>query len=215
MKNFVVAIDGPVAAGKGTLGRRVADYFGFAYLDTGALYRAVAMRMLRSGDTLGNVKAMVTQARAINLSDLDDLELRTAATGKAASIIAAQFELRSALLEYQRKFASHPPGQAQGAVLDGRDIGTVVCPDAEVKLFVTANSETRAMRRHAELIARAQDIRLDAVRADLLKRDQQDSNRKTSPLTLAADAHLLDTTKMDIETAFQAALGIVIAHKKN
>ena len=215
MKKFVIAIDGPVAAGKGTLGRRVADYFRFAYLDTGALYRAVAMRMLRSGASLGNVRAMVIQARAINLSDLDALEIRSEATGKAASAIAPQYELRDALLDYQRKFASHPPGQAQGAVIDGRDIGTVVCPDAEVKLFVTADPETRARRRHAELIARGQDISLDEVRADLLKRDQRDSNRTTSPLTLAADAHLLDTTKMDIEAAFQVALSIVIAHKKH
>jgi len=214
MKKFVVAIDGPVAAGKGTLGRRVANYFGFAYLDTGALYRAVAMRMLRSRDALEDVKAMVKQARAINLDDLEELELRSEATGKAASIIAPKIELRNALIEYQRKFANQPPGQAQGAVLDGRDIGTVVCPDAEVKLFVTASSETRAIRRHAELIANAQDISLDAVRVDLLKRDQRDSNRATSPLTQAKDAHLLDTTKMDIEAAFQAALGIVIAQKE-
>ena len=214
MKKFVVAIDGPVAAGKGTLGRRVANFFGFAYLDTGALYRAVAMRMLRAQDSLADVKAMVTQASAINLTDLEELELRSEATGKAASIIAPQIELRDALLEYQRNFANHPPGQVQGAVLDGRDIGTVVCPDAEVKLFVTASSETRAIRRHAELNGTAQDISLDAVREDLLKRDRRDSNRPTSPLTQAKDAYLLDTTKMDIEAAFQAALGIVIARRE-
>ena len=214
MKKFVVAIDGPAGAGKGTLGRRVANYFGFSYLDTGALYRAVAMRMLRARVSLEDVTAMVTQARAINLTDLEELELRSEATGKAASIIAPQIELRDALLEYQRNFANHPPGQVQGAVLDGRDIGTVVCPDAEVKLFVTASSETRAIRRHAELIASAQDISLDAVREDLLKRDRRDSNRPTSPLTQAKDAYLLDTTKMDIEAAFQAALGIVIARRE-
>ena len=215
MKKFVVAIDGPVAAGKGTLGRRVADHFGFAYLDTGALYRAVAMRMLRYGDALEDVKAMVAQARAVNLADLEELELRTEATGKAASIIAPQIELRNALLEYQRKFANYPPGQAKGAILDGRDIGTVVCPDAEVNLFVTASSEARAIRRHAELIGRAQAISLDAVRVDLLKRDHRDSNRAASPLTPAKDAHLLDTTKMDIEAAFKAALGFIMAKKKN
>ena len=214
MKNFVVAIDGPVAAGKGTLGRRLADYFGFAYLDTGALFRAVAMRMMRSGDAMEDVKSMVAQAQAIDQSDLEELELRTEATGMAASKIAPQIELRHALIDYQRKFANHPPGQAQGAILDGRDIGTVVCPDAEVKFFVTASSEARAVRRHAELIVREKDISLDTVRADLLRRDRLDSNRATSPLTLAEDAHLLDTTKMDIEAAFRAALDIVNTHKE-
>ena len=205
MSKFVVAVDGPVASGKGTLGRRLAVYFGFAYLDTGALYRAVAMRMLRAGNGLDDVKAMVAQARAISLSDLEEPNLRAEATGEAASLVAPQTELRAALLDYQRNFATHPPGPGQGAVLDGRDIGTVGCPDAEVKLFVTASPEARAVRRHAELVVRKEDISLEVVRADLLKRDARDSERAASPLIPADDAHLLDTTKMDIEAAFQAA----------
>ena len=211
MRKFVVAVDGPVASGKGTLGRRLAIYFDFAYLDTGALYRAVAMRMLRAGNGLDDVNAMVAQARAISLADLEEPNLRAEATGEAASFVAPQFELRAALLDYQRNFATHPPGRAQGAVLDGRDIGTVVCPDAEVKLFVTASPEARAVRRHAELVARKEDISLEVVRADLLKRDARDSERAASPLMPADDAHLLDTTKMDIEAAFQAAERIVTA----
>jgi len=211
MSKFVVAVDGPVASGKGTLGRRLAIYFDFAYLDTGALYRAVAMRMLRAGNGLDDVNAMVAQARAISLADLEAPNLRAEAIGEAASFVAPQMELRAALLDYQRNFATHPPGRAQGAVLDGRDIGTVVCPDAEVKLFVTASPEARAVRRHAELVARKEDISLDVVRADLLKRDTRDSERTASPLMLADDAHLLDTTKMDIEAAFQAAERIVTA----
>ena len=211
MSKFVVAVDGPVASGKGTLGRRLAIYFDFAYLDTGALYRAVAMRMLRAGNGLDDVNAMVAQARAISLADLEEPNLRAEAIGEAASFVAPQMELRAALLDYQRNFATHPPGRAQGAVLDGRDIGTVVCPDAEVKLFVTASPEARAVRRHAELVARKEDISLDVVRADLLKRDTRDSERTASPLMPADDAHLLDTTKMDIEAAFQAAEKIVTA----
>jgi len=211
MSKFVVAVDGPVASGKGTLGKRLAIYFDFAYLDTGALYRAVAMRMLRAGNGLDDVNAMVAQARAISLADLEAPNLRAEAIGEAASFVAPQMELRAALLDYQRNFATHPPGRAQGAVLDGRDIGTVVCPDAEVKLFVTASPEARAVRRHAELVARKEDISLDVVRADLLKRDTRDSERTASPLMPADDAHLLDTTKMDIEAAFQAAERIVTA----
>ena len=211
MSKFVVAVDGPVASGKGTLGRRLAVFFGFAYLDTGSLYRAVGMRMLRAGNGLDDVKAMVAQARAISLSDLEEPNLRAEATGEVASLVAPQAELRAALLDYQRNFATHPPGQVQGAVLDGRDIGTVVCPDAEVKLFVTASPEARAVRRHAELVARKEDISLEVVRADLLKRDARDIKRAASPLMRADDAHLLDTTKMDIEAAFKAAERIVTA----
>ena len=209
--SIVVAVDGPVAAGKGTLGRRLAAHFGFAYLDTGGLYRAAALRMLRAGAPLDDVDALVEQARAISAEDLDDPELRAEATGEAASVVAAQPPLRAALLEYQRNFATHPPKGAGGAVLDGRDVGTVVCPDADAKLFVTASVEARAKRRHDELVARGEDLSLALVRADLAKRDARDSERATSPLTAAGDAHLLDTTKMDIEAAFQAARRIVAA----
>ncbi len=215
MNSIVVAVDGPVAAGKGTLGRRLARHFGFAYLDTGGLYRAVALRMLRAGEDLNDVAAMVAQARAVTPADLDDPALRAEATGEAASLVAPRAELRAALLEYQRDFAANPPGDAAGAVLDGRDIGTVVCPDAAVKLFVTASARARAARRHAELIGRGEDISLATVQADLAKRDARDSERAASPLAAADDAHLLDTTKMDIEAAFQAAQEIVAACKKD
>ena len=209
VNKLVVAVDGPVAAGKGALGRRIAAHFDYAYLDTGGLYRAVALRMLRAGDALDDVTAMVTQANAINPADLADPELRAEATGEAASVVAPQPELRAALLAYQRNFANHPPNSAAGAVLDGRDIGTVICPDADVKLFVTASAEARAQRRHAELIGRGEDISLELVQADLAKRDARDSGRAASPLAAADDAHLLDTTKMDIETAFAAARQII------
>ncbi len=210
-KPMVIAVDGPVAAGKGTVGRRLAAHLGFAYLDTGGLYRAVALRLLRDGQKLDDTTAMVAQAGAISQADLDDPALRREAVGEAASVISAHPALRAALLEYQRNFAAHPPEGAAGAVLDGRDIGTVVCPDAAVKLFINANPEARAKRRHAELVGRGEDISLAAVRADLARRDARDSERSASPLAPAVDAHLLDTTKMDIEAAVQAARKIVAA----
>ncbi|MDA1098950.1 MAG: (d)CMP kinase [Proteobacteria bacterium] len=206
---LIIAVDGPVAAGKGTLGRRLAAHFGLAYLDTGALYRAVALRLLRDGQALDDIPAMVAQAQAVSLGDLDDPALRGEQVGEAASMISPQPALRAALLQYQRNFAARPPEDAAGAVLDGRDIGTVVCPEAAVKLFVTASMEARARRRHAELLSRGEDISLATVQADLAKRDARDTERSASPLAPAADAHLLDTTKMDIEAAVQAALKIV------
>lgn len=212
---LVIAVDGPVAAGKGTLGRRLAAHFGFAYLDTGGLYRAVALRMLRDGQALDDVPAMVAQAQAISLTDLDDPALREERVGGAASVISPEPALRAALLLYQRNFAAHPPHGAAGVVLDGRDIGTVVCPEAAVKLFVTASAEARAKRRHAELLGRGEDVSLATVQADLANRDARDMERSTSPLVAAADAHLLDTTKMDIEAAVQAARKIVAAYTKD
>ncbi|MBC8238932.1 MAG: (d)CMP kinase [Alphaproteobacteria bacterium] len=212
---LVIAVDGPVAAGKGTLGRRLAAHLGFAYLDTGGLYRAVALRMLRDGQALDDVPAMVAQAQAISLADLDDPALREERVGEAASVISPEPALRAALLLYQRNFAAHPPHGAAGAVLDGRDIGTVVCPGAAVKLFVTASAEARAKRRHAELLGRGEDVSLATVQADLANRDARDMERSTSPLAAAADAHLLDTTKMDIEAAVQAARKIVAACTKD
>lgn len=212
---MVIAVDGPVAAGKGTLGRRLAAHFGFAYLDTGGLYRAVALRLLRDGQALDDVPAMVAQAQAVSQADLDNPALREERVGEAASVISPQPALRAALLRYQRNFAAHPPQGAPGAVLDGRDIGTVVCPEATVKLFVTASPEARARRRHAELLGRGEDVSLETVRADLANRDARDMQRSTSPLAPAADAHLLDTTKMDIEAAVQAARKIVAARTKD
>ena len=210
-KSLVIAVDGPAAAGKGTLCRRLAAGFGFAYLDTGGLYRAVALRLLRDGQALDDAVAMVAQVGALSLADLDNPALRQEMVGAAASVISAHPALRTALLEYQRSFAAHPPHGAAGAVLDGRDIGTVVCPNAVVKLFVTASPEARAKRRHTELVSGGEDVSLAAVRADLARRDARDSERSASPLAPAADAHLLDTTKMDIEAAVQAARRIVAA----
>ncbi len=208
---MVIAVDGPVAAGKGTLGRRLAAHFGFAYLDTGGLYRAVALRMLRDSQRLDDISAMVAQAQAVSLADLDNPALREEQVGEAASVISPQPALRAALLQYQRNFAAQPPDGTAGAVLDGRDIGTVVCPDAAVKLFVTASAEARARRRHAELLGRGENVSLATVQADLAKRDARDTERSASPLAPASDAHLLDTTKMDIEAAVQAARKIVAA----
>ncbi len=210
-KSIVVAVDGPVAAGKGTLGRRLAAHFNFAYLDTGGLYRAVALRLLRNQQALDEIETMVAQAGKISLADLADPALRDEEVGEAASVIAPQPELRAALLEYQRAFAANPPDGAAGAVLDGRDIGTVICPDAQVKLFVTASVEARAERRFTELAGRGEDVDLATIQADVAARDARDSARAASPLTAAEDAHLLDTTKMDIEAAFQAAQKIVAA----
>ena len=210
-KSIVVAVDGPVAAGKGTLGRRLAAHFNFAYLDTGGLYRAVALRLLRNQQALDEIETMVAQAGKISLADLADPALRDEEVGEAASVIAPQPELRAALLEYQRAFAANPPDGAAGAVLDGRDIGTVICPDAEVKLFVTASVEARAERPFTELAGRGEDVDLATIQADVAARDARDSARAASPLTAAEDAHLLDTTKMDIEAAFQAAQKIVAA----
>lgn len=214
MNSIVVAVDGPVASGKGTLGRRLAGRFAFAYLDTGGLYRAVALRMLRGKHALDDVGILVAQARAIEPADLEDPALRDEKTGEAASVVAPVPELRAALLQYQREFAAAPPNGAPGAVLDGRDIGTVVCPNAAVKLFVTASAEARAQRRFAELTAKGEDVDLATVHEDLAKRDARDSGRASSPLVPAEDAHLLDTTKMDIEAAFQAAEAIVAASMK-
>jgi cytidylate kinase len=207
----IVTVDGPVAAGKGTLARRLSEHLGFAYLDTGSLYRATALRLLRAGGDPDDAQAAALAAVAVSQADLTDPALRDEAVGAAASRVAALPEVRRALIDYQRRFAAAPPGGAAGAVLDGRDIGTVVCPEADVKLFVTADVEARARRRHAELQARDAGTSLADVRAELLRRDERDSARAHAPLRPAADAHLLDTTNLDIETAFRAALDIIAA----
>lgn len=208
---MIVAVDGPVAAGKGTLARRLAEHLGFAYLDTGGLYRAAALRLLRAGGDAEDESAAAAAAAVVTADDLADPRLRDEAVGEAASKVAALAAVRAALLDYQRRFAAAPPGGETGAVLDGRDIGTVVCPDAEVKLFVTADIDTRAARRHAELLSRGNAASLEEVRADLARRDARDRERAAAPLAPAADAHLLDTTNLSIEAAFLAALDIVAA----
>lgn len=206
---MIVAVDGPVAAGKGTLARRLAAHFGFACLDTGALYRATAWRVLRGGGDPADGDAAVAAAREIDQEDLTDPHLRDEAVGEASSVVAAMPAVRAALLDYQRRFAAAPPGGAPGAVLDGRDIGTVVCPDATVKLFVTADVQVRAKRRHDELTTRGEQAAYEEVLADLERRDARDSGRSAAPLKPAADAHLLDTTNLDIETAFRTAKDLV------
>ena len=206
---MIVAIDGPAAAGKGTLARALAARFGFAYLDTGSLYRAVAVRLRRAGTPADRASA-VAAARAITATDRFDPRLRDEESGRLAAEVAAMPKVRAALLDYQRQFALHPPGDAGGAVLDGRDIGTVVCPDADVKLFVTASLEERARRRAREIEARGEAVDADAIRADLEARDARDAGRDTAPLRPAPDADLLDTTKLDIDSAFGAAESFIL-----
>lgn len=206
---MIIAVDGPVAAGKGTLARRLAEEFGLAYLDTGSLYRAVGLSVLRAGGDPADEAAAVAAVDRLNHADLEDPALRDERTGEAASVVAALPAVRAALLDYQRGFAAKPPTGQPGAVLDGRDIGTVVCPDAQVKLFVTASPEQRARRRYQELSGRGEDTTLAAVLEDLRKRDARDAERSVAPLKPAADAHLLDTTNLDIEAAFVAACAIV------
>ncbi|MFG1205108.1 (d)CMP kinase [Xanthobacter aminoxidans] len=205
---MVIAIDGPAASGKGTLARRLAAHYGLPHLDTGLLYRAVGARCLADGH-LGDEAASVKAAQSLDVSALDPDALRTAELGEAASVVAARPGVRAALLDLQRRFA----GQTGGAVLDGRDIGTVICPDAPAKLFVTARPEVRADRRFRELVGRGETISYDAVLADILKRDERDSGRSSAPLLKADDAVLLDTSDLGIEAAFAAALAIVEARR--
>ncbi len=202
---MIIAVDGPVAAGKGTLARRLAEHYGLAYLDTGALYRAVGLALLDGGRSPDDLEAAVAAARTLDAESLQDPRLREERIGEAASRVAALRPVREELLVFQRAFARRPPG----AVLDGRDIGTVVCPDADVKLFVTAPPEARARRRHAELLARGEHMSFAEVLADLERRDERDRDRAVSPLRPAADASLLETTNLDIEAAFRGARAIV------
>jgi CMP/dCMP kinase len=195
---FTVAIDGPAAAGKGTIARAVAEHFGFAYLDTGLLYRAAARKVIDGMDP-------VAAAKALTPHDFERAGLRTAKVGQAASKIAALPKVRAALVDFQHKFARSDGG----AVLDGRDIGTVICPEAEVKLFITASNEVRAVRRHTELLEKSPDLTVDEVLADLQARDARDTERKVAPLMAAADAVLLDTSDMTIEQAVAAAIVVV------
>ncbi len=208
---MIIAIDGPSASGKGTLARRLAEYMGLAYLETGALYRAVALTVLKSGADPRDPVAAEKAARTLDLKTVSDPALKNETTGEAASFVAAMPQVRAALLKFQRDFAAHPPRGKPGAVIDGRDIGTVVCPDADFKLFVTASPEVRARRRTLEMRAKG----IDAAEAEILQsiheRDQRDKTRKTSPLKKAPDAHLLDTTKLDIDGAFEKALALLKA----
>ena len=206
---MIIAVDGPVAAGKGTLARRLAQYFGFAYLDSGSLYRAVGRKLLKAGLDPADPACAADAAASLTPDDLADPALRDEATGAAASMVGAIPAVRAALLDYQRKFAHSPPGGESGAVLDGRDIGTVVCPDATVKLYVTASPEVRAGRRFREIQANGGQESYAQVLADLRERDLRDSSRAVAPLKSAADAHLLDTSDLAIDDAFAQAKAII------
>ena len=204
----IIAIDGPAAAGKGTLARRLAAELGFDYLDTGLIYRAVGMILTRAGGDPADVAAAEAAARALSPSDLAAPDLRLDQAAQAASKVAVIPGVRAALLEFQRQFAAHPPG-GKGAVLDGRDIGTVVCPDAPVKLFVTASLEKRADRRLKELHDKGEKVIHSSVLADMKERDERDRTRSVAPLVPAEGAVVLDTTDLDADQAFAAALEII------
>jgi CMP/dCMP kinase len=205
---MIIAIDGPAASGKGTLGKRLAAHFGLRHLDTGLLYRAVAKALLDAGHSLEDRGKARAAAQALDPARLDEGMLKTHAIGEAASIVSAYPEVRSALVELQRDFAQKPPG----AVLDGRDIGTVIAPDAQVKIFLTASAAERARRRVVELKNSAEEPADEAaILADIERRDERDRTRAVAPLKPAADAHLLDTTHLDIDAAVRAAIAIVEA----
>jgi cytidylate kinase len=209
----IIAVDGPAASGKGTLARRLAQHFGFAYLDTGLLYRAVGLRLLRAGLDPKNEAAAIAAAGAVTPAELTDPDLRNEATGQAASSVARIPGVRQALLALQRRFAAAPRNEkgqpAPGAVIDGRDIGTVICPDAPVKLFVNASLETRARRRHKELLERGEAIIYARVLEDMERRDEQDRSRSVAPTAKAPDAFEIDTTKLDADGTFAAVLTFI------
>lgn len=202
---LIIAIDGPAASGKGTLARRIAAHFSLPWLDTGLLYRAVARDVLASGGSLDDIAAAEAAARAIAAETLDDPALRGPKAGDAASIVAKIPEVRAALLDYQRAFAE----QDGGAVLDGRDIGTVVCPGAHVKVFVTASDEARAQRRFLEHQGRGENISYDDLLTDIRRRDSRDRGRSAAPMLAARDAMHLDTTELDADQAFDAVMTLI------
>ncbi len=204
---MIIAIDGPAASGKGTLGKRLAEHYGFRHLDTGLIYRAVAKAVLNSGRSAGDRAAAIAAARSLDPSHLGDPALKTDEVGNMASVISAIPEVREALLAFQRDFAARPPG----AVLDGRDIGTVIAPQAEVKIFLTASPAERARRRVKDHLSRGLSADYATILADIEKRDERDADRAVAPFKAAPDAHLLDTTHLDIDAAFRAAVAIVEA----
>ncbi len=222
--SLIIAIDGPAAAGKGTLARRIAQDYHFAYLDTGSLYRGVAWCLLSRGVDPENKQQAEECARNFCLDDIEGADIRTRTVGAAASIVAANDGVRAALLDFQRNFAQHPPQNAslrrasassnmpvKGVVLDGRDIGTVVCPEAPLKLFVTASARTRAHRRWLELVSHNPSLKESDIFADIEARDARDAGRASAPLTQAEDAHLIDTTHLSIDAAFAAVQPLIDA----
>jgi cytidylate kinase len=206
---MIIAIDGPAASGKGTLARRLAERYALPHLDTGLLYRATAAALFDQGRDLGDVHAAVAAARGLALIDFNEARLRSREMGEAASVVAALPAVREALIQAQRDFALRPGG----AVLDGRDIGTIVCPQADVKIFVTASPEVRAQRRALELAARGEKADYGAILADIAKRDARDSDRAAAPLKAAPDAALLDTSGLGVEAVFAEAVRIVEARQ--
>jgi CMP/dCMP kinase len=210
----VIAVDGPAAAGKGTLARRLAEHLGYGYLDTGALYRAVGIKAIRAGHDPADPEAAAAVARALVAEDLEQPDLRGDEAAGAASLVAAQAEVRAALLDFQRQFANHPPG-GRGAVLDGRDIGTVVCPDAPVKLFITASLFVRTQRRLRELRDRGAAVIHSTVLRDMKERDARDSEREVAPLRPAVDAYVIDTSDLDPDTVLAVALARVHARLRS
>ncbi|MEM7570733.1 MAG: d(CMP) kinase [Pseudomonadota bacterium] len=206
---MIITIDGPAASGKGTLARRLAEELHLAHLDTGALYRAVALSMLRAGDDLGDADKAGVHAASLSPDLLEDAALRAQETGQAASRVARYPQVRASLLAFQRAFAANPPGDAQGAVLDGRDTGSVVCPDAAVKLYVEASVQERARRRAAELQAKGEAADFATIEAEIEARDRQDKTRKEAPLVMPQGATKLDTTTMTADEALSAALAII------
>jgi cytidylate kinase len=207
---MIIAIDGPAASGKGTLGKRLAHHYGYRHLDTGVIYRAVAKALLDAGADLTDEARAVAAALELDPEKFGDPVLKTQKVGEAASVVSAIPRVRQALVNFQRQFAADPPG----AVLDGRDIGTVVCPEADAKIFVTASPETRAQRRALELAGRGEKADYAAILAEIVKRDARDSERADAPLKPAPDAVRLDTTKMSVEAAFAESLRVVEARRR-
>jgi len=202
---MIIAIDGPAASGKGTLGKRLAAHFGLRHLDTGLIYRAVAKALIDGGHALDDKTQAVAAAHALDPASFDEKVLKDHAVGEAASIVSAIPDVRAALVAFQREFAAAPPG----AVLDGRDIGTVICPDADVKIFVIAAPEVRARRRAAELTAGGQAADEATILEDIRRRDERDRSRAVAPLKPADDAVELDTSDLDVEAALAAAIAII------
>ena len=212
---MIIAVDGPAASGKGTLARLLAASYGLAHLDTGLLYRAVGVGVLQAGGDPADETAALKAVSHLVEQDLDDPALRTSKAGGAASQVAAIPAVRTALLEYQRRFANSPPGDAAGAVLDGRDIGTVVCPNADIKFFIKASPEVRARRRYLELSSNGSVTTEGEVLADILERDARDANRDIAPMVRAPAAYLIDTSDLSIEAAFAAARAFIDGHLKD
>jgi cytidylate kinase len=208
-QSLIIAIDGPAASGKGTLARRLAARFGLAHLDTGKLYRATGLGVIEAGGDPADPAAAEKAARRLDFSRFADPRLKDEDVARASSLVAAIPAVRAALLEAQRTFAHHPPPPAKGAVLDGRDIGTVVCPDANVKLFITASAESRAFRRVKELRERGATAIYDDVLQDMRERDARDSERRVAPLAAAPDAITIDTTLLDAEQVYEQASELI------